>query len=229
VFSAQPGVLVRYIFNLALKWKVPGVSTNPTAGLILAAEAPRQRFLTGDEPSRVMTAIDADDNQVAAQAIKLLLLTGARRSEVTHAKWEYVDWQRRTLLVPVSKSGKPRRIVLNHAAIALLRSVSHVPHNEYIFPSPFTGRPFASLFYPWDRIRRRAGLPDVRLHDLRHSFASFLVNSGVSLYIVQGLLGHTQPRMTQRYAHLAPQTLLDAAEIVATVIGSRTTVRTEAT
>ena len=127
-----------------------------------------------------------------------------------------MDWQRRTLLVPVSKSGKPRTIALNGAAIALLQSVPRVQGSEHIFPSPFSGHPFASLFYPWDRIRRRAGLADVRLHDLRHSFASFLVNQGVSLYVVQGLLGHSQVRMTQRYAHLAPQTLLDAAEVAAT-------------
>ena len=148
------------------------------------------------------------------------MLTGARRNEITQAKWEHVDWQRRTLLVPVSKSGKPRTIALNGAAIALLRSVSRVQSSEHVFPSPFTGHPFASLFYPWDRIRRRAGLTDVRLHDLRHSFASFLVNQGVSLYVVQGLLGHSQVRMTQRYAHLAPQTLVDAAEVVGTLICS---------
>ena len=83
-------------------------------------------------------------------------------------------------------------------------------------------------FYPWDRIRRRAGLADVRLHDLRHWFASFLVNQGVSLYVVQGLLGHSQVRMTQRYAHLAPQTLLDAAEVVAALIGRNAVAETAA-
>ena len=89
---------------------------------------------------------------------------------------------------------------------------------EYIFPSPITRRPSPSLYFPWQRIRVRAGLPDLRLHDLRHSFASFLVNRGVSLYVVQGLLGHGHTRYTQRYAHLAPDTLREAAETVGNVI-----------
>jgi integrase len=148
----------------------------------------------------------------------LLLLTGARRSEIMHAKWEYVDWQKRTLLVPLSKSGRPRTIALSSEAIALLGSLRPVADTGYIFPSPVTEHGFVYLFFPWDRIRRRAGLRDVRLHDLRHSFASFLVNKGVSLYVVQALLGHTQPRTTQRYAHLAQQTLLDAAEVVSAAI-----------
>lgn len=211
-------VLLRYIFNLAKKWNVPGVSANPTHGMALAPDVQRQRFLTPDETRRLLAALDADDNTLAANAIKLLLLTGGRRNEITHAKWDYIDWERRTLLVPLAESGKPRTIALSCAAIALLESLPRIEGNQYIFPSPRTGRPAPSLFMPWDRIRRRAGLNDLRLHDLRHSFASFLVNKGVSLYVVQGLLGHTQVRMTQRYAHLAPQTLLDAAEVVADVI-----------
>jgi len=211
-------VLLRYVFNLARKWNVPGASVNPTAGLTTAPEVQRQRFLTPEETQRLIASINADDNQLAAKAIMLLLLTGARRNEITQAKWDHVDWKKQTLLVPVSKSGKPRIVALNGTAIALLQSLPRAAAAEHIFPSPITGHPFASLFYPWDRIRSRAGLVDVRLHDLRHSFASFLVNQGVSLYVVQGLLGHTQPRMTQRYAHLAPQTLLDAAEVVASLI-----------
>ena len=210
--------LLRSLLNLARKWNIPGASANPTAGITTAPVVHRQRFLTREETQRLITAIGEDKNRVAANAIMLLLLTGARRNEITQAKWEYVDWQTRTLLVPLSKSGRPRRIALNAAAIALLQSLPQTTNDEYIFPSPFSGHAFASLFYPWDRIRRRAGLLDVRLHDLRHSFASFLVNQGVSLYVVQGLLGHTQPRMTQRYAHLAQQTLLNAAEVVSAVI-----------
>lgn len=174
-------VLLRYIFNLAKKWNVPGAGANPTQSMALAPDVQRQRFLTPDETQRLLAALDADDNAIAANAIKLLLLTGARRNEITHAKWDYVDWKRRTLLVPLAKSGKPRTIALSRAAIELLKSQPRVDDNPHIFPSPRTGRPAPSLFMPWDRIRRRAGLTDVRLHDLRHSFASFLVNKGVSL------------------------------------------------
>lgn len=210
-------VLLRFIFNLAKKWGVPGSAKNPTAGLKTAPDVCRERFLTQDEARRLLVALDADENQVAAPAIKLLILTGARRNEITHAKWEYVNWEKRTLLVPRAKSGRPRSIHLNSAALELLRSVPRTD-NPYIFPSPVTGRPSPSMHFPWFRIRERAGLFDVRLHDLRHSFASILVNQGVSLYVVQGLLGHTQARTTQRYAHLASDTLSDAAEVVRNVV-----------
>jgi integrase len=169
--------------------------------------------LTAEETERLIASIAEDENRAAAQAIMLLLLTGARRSEITQAKWEHVDWTKRALVIPVSKSGRPRAIALNTAALALLKSIPCDTASSCIFPTRLGG-----LFYPWNRIRCRAGLNDVRLHDLRHSFASFLVNQGVSLYVVQGLLGHASPRMLQRYAHLATQTLLDAAEVVSSVI-----------
>jgi integrase len=152
----------------------------------------------------------------------LLLLTGARRNEVTFAKWDFIDWEKRTLLVPLSKSGKPRIVALNAVAMELLRSARAKSQSAYIFPSPVTGQPSPSLYFPWQRIRVRAGLPDLRLHDLRHSYASFLVNHGVSLYVVQGLLGHAHTRYTQRYAHLTGDTLRDAAETVGSVVASAT-------
>lgn len=208
-------ILVRHIFNLARKWGVPGLETNPTAGLKLAPENCRERFLTTDEARRLQDALENDENQVAACAIKLLLLTGARRNEVLSARWDCVNWTRQTLLVPRSKSGKPRHIKLSNAAINLVRAVPRADGNPYIFASPMTGRPSTSLHFPWTRIRHRAALEGFRLHDLRHSFASFLVNNGHSIYVVQKLLGHSQIKTTQRYAHLSEETLSDATEAVA--------------
>jgi integrase len=211
-------ILLRYIYNLGRKWRIAGMAQNPTLGLSTAPDVQRDRFLTSEETQRLIVAIENDENQTAAQAIMLLLLTGGRRNEITQAKWEYINWERRTLLVPLSKSGKPRAIALNGPALSLLRAIPRRADNPHIFPSPVNGKPSASLFFPWDRIRKRAGLKDVRLHDLRHSYASFLVNQGISLYVVQGLLGHAHSRTTQRYAHLAHETLLDAAERVGDVV-----------
>jgi integrase len=211
-------IILRYLFNLAIKWKVPGVINNPTAGVEMGSEVQRNRFLTKEETQRLVSAISTDENTTAANAILLLLLTGGRRNEITHARWEHVMWEERKLHVPLSKSGKPRWISLSEAAISLLRSLPRADDNDYIFPSPVTGRPSPSLWFPWDRIRQRAGLEDVRLHDLRHSFASFLVNGGVSLYIVQALLGHANARTTQRYAHLASDTLTQATVVVDAIV-----------
>ena len=211
-------VLLRYIFNLAQKWGVPGSDQNPTKGLKTAADVCRERFLTTEEAQRLLAVLDDDENQVAARAIKLLLFSGARRNEVTQAKWEYINWDHGTLLVPRSKSGRARLIRLNSSALHVLRLIPRSEDNPYIFPSPVTGRPSSSLHFPWNRICKNCGLRDIRLHDLRHSFASFLVNEGVSLYVVQGLLGHTQVRATQRYAHLADETLSVAAELVGKIV-----------
>ena len=201
---------VRRAFNLARSWRVCGVSTNLVSGLSVGPDVLRSRFLSRDEAHRLIAVLQADENKVAANTILLLLLTGARRNEITRAKWDYVNWESMTLLVPVSKTGRPRMIVLCRSAMSLLEELRYSAKSEFIFPSPITGRPSPSLHFPWRRIKRRAGLPGLRLHDLRHSFASFLVNGGVSLYVVQQLLGHVNYRTTQRYAHLMPEALTKA-------------------
>jgi integrase len=207
-------VLLRlFMFNLANKWKVPGAPSNPTAELKLLPERMHNRFLSADEVQRLLNALELDGNRTPARAIKLLLLTGRDATKLL-MRWKNVCWANRTLHVPFAKSGRPRSIVLNAAAIDLLRSIRLLPGNTYVFPSAITGRPSPTLHFPWTRIRKRAGLMDVRLHDLRHSFASFLVNKGV----VQGLLGHTLVKTTQSYAHLADETLSQAAEVIVPLI-----------
>ena len=211
-------IILRYVFNLAIKWKTVPPGTNAASGIPVPPDVQRSRYLTKEEAARLLASIRADENQIAARAIMLLFLTGARRNEVTQAEWSYVDWQRGTLFVPRSKNGHPRYIQLNSPAIKVLNSIPRFEGNPYIFPAPTTGRPMPHLFFPWDRIRKRAGLSDVRLHDLRHSFASFLANRGERLYYVQKLLGHTNLRSTQRYAHLAPDRLSQSAEVMASIL-----------
>src|SRR5271167_3685826 len=132
-------MLLCRIFNLAHKWKVPGADENPTSGLDRAPPSERQRFLTAEETDRLIASLAEDENRAAAQAIMLLLLTGARRNEITRAKWENVDWTQRVLRVPVSKSGKPRTIALNTAAMAVLKSIPRDPARRYIFPTHLIG------------------------------------------------------------------------------------------
>lgn len=209
-------IITRYLFNLACKWKIPGASSNPAAGYPIPADVQRNRFLSATEIVKLRQSIAVDGNQTAAKAIALLLLTGGRRNEITQARWENINIENATLLVPVSKNGKPRLILLNKAALDLLKTISRISDNPFVFPTA-TGRPCASLHFPWRRIRKRAGLTDVRIHDLRHSFASVLINKGVSLYEVQRLLGHANAKTTQRYSHLTHSTLDAAVQVMSAV------------
>lgn len=155
---------------------------------------------------------------VAQAAIELLLMTGARLNEILRARWEYVDYDQSSLLVPLSKSGKPRLIALSSAATDLLNRLDSKEKSDWLFPMPSHDKPMYGLQHRWKKIRAQAGMPDLRLHDLRHSYASYLVNNGVSLYVVQELLGHSQPRTTQRYAHLPRSTLNEAANLAADAV-----------
>jgi integrase len=210
-------IILRYVFNLAIKWKIAPPGTNAASGIPVPPDVQRSRYLSKEEAARLLASIRADENQIAAKAIMLLFLTGARRNEVTQAEWSYIDWEQCTLLVPKSKNGQPRYVQLNSKALDVLRTVPRIAGNPHVFPAPSTGRPMPHLFFPWDRIRKRAGLQDFRLHDLRHSFASFVINSRNDLYEVQKLLGHSNPRTTQRYAHLSREKLAQAAEVMVSI------------
>jgi integrase len=213
-------VLLRYVFNLAVKWEVPGVSLNPTKDVaLLQVDNKRQRFLTADEAQALIDAVRHSDNEVLESIVSMLFITGARKREVLDARWEDIDWNRRIWTIPKTKAGKARYVPLSAAALDLLESRKRPSgRSGFIFPNPKTDKPFQSVFYSWDTARKQAGLDDLRMHDLRHSFASFLINGGRSLYEVQQLLGHSNSAMTQRYAHLAHQTLLDASDVAGGLI-----------
>ena len=141
----------------------------------------------------------------------MLLLTGARLSEVLNAQWKDFDTVAKVWTIEFNKSGKTRYVPLSDSAIQLIENMPRIEGCPYSFANPQTKEPYTSIHYAWDTVRKRAGLADLRIHDLRHSFASFLVNGGRSIYEVQKILGHTQIRTTQRYAHLSQETLLEAA------------------
>lgn len=219
-------VLLRHIYNCAIRWEVIPKDTNPAQGVKpLKGAAHGERYLSDAELERLLAVLDDYAGRMVADIILLLIFTGARKREVLDARWEHIDRERGILTVPRSKSGKPRYIQLSSAALEVINRQFRTDQNPWVFPSPKTGRPLVSIFNAWNTIRYRAGLADVRLHDLRHSFASFLVNSGRSLYEVQALLGHANPRTTMRYAHLSQSSLQDAAEVVAVGAGRGTAVK----
>ena len=208
-------------FNLALRWEVAGIKTNPCAGVPLLEENNKmERYLSVDEAQRLYQSVCRSDNQMLKHIVSMLILTGARKREVLDAQWQDFDVERSTWRIPVTKSGKARHVPLSDGALTVLSCVPINPHTAFVFANPATNKPFVSIFYSWNTARKQAGLADVRMHDLRHSFASLLVNSGRTLYEVQKILGHTQVKTTQRYAHLSQDTLLDAANAATRAMGA---------
>lgn len=211
-------ILCRYVCNCAIRWKVPGIKVNPTADVpLLNVDNTLQRFLSADETRRLVVALDRPEHRRLKPIVLLLLLTGARRGEVLRARFAEFDLDQRVWRIPKSKSGRPRTVPLSQAAVDLLRDLWADARGPFVCPNPATGQPFVQVHYPWKRLLRAAALPDLRMHDLRHSFASFLVNNGRTLYEVQRILGHYNIRVTERYAHLAHESLLDAADTVGDV------------
>ena len=216
-------ILLHYIFVCAGRWEIMPKNFNPAHEVeLLKYNGARERVLVESEVKDLFNELETNPNTMVCKIIKLLLLTGARKREVLDAQWENIDLTLGTLKIPMSKSGKPRYIVLSLVAVDLLKSIPRYIDVPWMFVNETTRRPPRSIFYAWNTIRRRVGIANVRLHDLRHSYASFLVNSGHSLYEVQNLLGHANASMTQRYAHLSQGRLRDAANSVGNIISSAT-------
>lgn len=220
-----PGTVNRYLatlrnmLNLALRWGLVS-GANPAASPGMLPERHRDRYLSPAETQALMRALDAADEPCSAAAIALLALTGARKNEVLRATWADVDLDRCLLTVPAerSKSGRPRYIPLSPAAtrVIALQAARRGPDNPHVFPGRERGRPLTGVRRTWTTAKKAAGLPaDLRMHDLRHSFASALANVGTPLNEIGAILGHRQLTTTTRYAHHAPQRLVETASVAA--------------
>lgn len=208
--------LLSKIFSLALQWD--RVTKNPCIGIKKFKEDnQQQRFLNEAEIGRLFQALDADYNKVATKALKLLLYTGCRREEVLQAKWEDISLETGTWFLPKGKTGS-RYVQVNSAAKALLESIVRTD-SPYVFPGrDSSDKPLNNPRKCFTRVLKAAGIDHIRIHDLRHSHASILVNQGVSLFMVQKILGHSSPKTTQRYAHLSDSTLRAVSETVSEAI-----------
>ena len=205
--------------NKAVEWEVGGLQISPIKGFKLLRVVPRiDRFLDPLEAKRLIEAVHQSDSPLLRFIIPFLLFTGARKREALNAEWRYLDLESRIWTIPETKAGKPRFVPLSQQAVEVVKATqaylrdTRQSNSRWLFPNLETGKPYTAIFYPWDICRKAAGLPEVRIHDLRHSFASALVNRGMTLYDVKELLGHANVVTTQRYAHLSKARLREAAE-----------------
>lgn len=210
--------LLSKMFTLSEKWGIRPDGSNPCRHVERYPERKLERFLSEAELARLAEVL-ADAERARTElpstlaAIRLLLFTGARLSEILTLRWEHVDMEGQCLRIPDSKTGA-KTIYLPPAGLEVLDGLRQGDDNPYVIAGAKHGSHLVNLRKPWGRIRARAKLNDVRLHDLRHSFASMAVAGGLSLPVIGALLGHTQPATTARYAHLADDPLRQAANII---------------
>lgn len=222
--------VVSKMMALAVKWELR--ETNPARGIEREPEHKRERYLSGAEIARLSDALAAHPERISASAVRLLLLTGARKGETLAARWQDFDLAAGVWTKPrgTTKTDKLHRVPLSAPALALLtemraeadkedarRAQIKLPPVSYVFAS-VNGKPLGDIKHFWAAVCRKAGITGARIHDLRHTYASILASSGLSLPIIGALLGHTQPGITARYAHLFDDPLRAATERAGAVI-----------
>ena len=218
-------VIGKACFNWALKHDMlPNGVANPFAGVELYRVEARERFLSLDEIERIGKATTELEKEGplsawSAAAIRLLMLTGARKGEILSLQWSMIDFERQAMFLPKSKTGR-KTIHLNPPALAVLQSLPRVGGNPHVIVGQRGGRGIASLRQPWELIRKRANIENCRMHDLRHTYASFAAGAGYSLPVIGKILGHTVAATTQRYAHLADGAVKSANDAIGNQIGA---------
>jgi integrase len=208
--------LLSRMFSMAVRWRMR--TDNPCKGIERNQEQKRHRYLTGAELARLTAALAELRDQGAANAVRLLLLTGARRGELLAARWADIDLDAGVWSKPAAttKTKALHRVPLSKAACQLLTEMREQADSDWLFPARQGHR--TDIKDAWEVLRKAADIPDVRTHDLRHSYASILASSGLSLPIIGQLLGHTTAQTTLRYSHLLDDPLRAATERAAAVI-----------
>ena len=212
--------VVSKMFVLAEMWGLRPDGSNPRKHIRKYPEEKRERFLSAAELRRIGDVlremeIEGIELPSAILAARMLILTGCRLGEIMSLKWEYVDFNEHALRLPDSKSGK-KTVHLGTPAVECLQTAQRIHGNPWVITGTLPGKSLSDMQPFWQRTRARAGLKDVRIHDLRHTFASTAVASGQGLPMIGKLLGHTQVQTTARYAHLAADPVRCAADSVAT-------------
>lgn len=203
------------MFNLAREWG--WCADNPVLGIEKYQEEKRDRWLNDEELQRLWVVLEKYNHHLTTYAFKLLLLTGARKGELLQSTWEQFDLEKGIWTKPshLTKQKKKEHLPLSENALVVISELKKFKKegSSYLFPSKVSDQPLQEIKTFWKRVTKEAGLENVRIHDLRHTHASHLVSSGLSLSIVGKLLGHTQAATTQRYAHLADEPLRQATGI----------------
>ncbi len=211
--------VLNVFFNHALRNGIRTKGGNPCEGITKYKETKRERYLTDDEFRRLGAALDATEKEgghtrYVVAIIRLLILTGARLSEIKTLKWTYVDLERARLFLPESKTGN-KQIILNAAAIEVIKKIPRPLPSPFVFPSQLDpNKPIYNVQKAWRAIRDVAQLTNFKLHDLRHSFASIAAGNNVSLQKIGLMLGHQQTSTTQRYSHIEKGSLQDINEAI---------------
>jgi integrase len=211
--------LLSKMFSMAVRWRY--CTDNPVKGIERNTEHKRHRYLSGAELGRLATALAEYPDVTAANAVRLALLTGARRGELLAARWDDFDLAAGTWTKPGSttKQKTLHRVPLSDVALRLLREMRRYSNSsDWVFPA--RGGHLTDVREAWDTLRAAADIPDVRLHDLRHTFASLSASSGASLPLIGAMLGHSSSATTHRYSHLLDDAQRAAANKVAEAIGA---------
>jgi len=206
---------MKTIFNKAIDWKL--TKENPASKIKMLREPPPiVRYLATDEIEKLLKGCEMSEAKHLYPIVFVALNTGMRLDEILKLKWRDVDLPNGYIHIEKAKGGKRRDIPLNSELTNLLRFSIKKPNTEYLFCDE-NDKPFSNINRSWKTAKRRAGIKNFRFHDLRHSFASYLVMSGVDLYTVSKLLGHSSVEVTQRYAHLSPKYKKMAVEVLSKV------------